>query len=261
MVKVRRERPSQRLNHRVSAPIMVEVGGETCTAVDWSLGGFCLDSTDVCLEAGEDFLCIIRVPFQGFDISFAMEAEAVREDENGLMGCRFKSVGDREREIMTHFVDELVRGSMTVIDDVILRVDTPVTPVSMEPDPNPIEQIPVRRIPIKQIMMVGLYGAAGLCVTGYAIMAFIVNFMWLEVDTAVVSAPMQSVISTVDGKILRVAITPGDVIPSGQAMFIIENAKLEEKVEMAKIKINRLTLELDCARARNQGGKRSDWRL
>jgi hypothetical protein len=38
-------------------------------------------------------------------------------------------VGNREREIMAYFIDELVRGSMTSVDDVILRLDSPVTPV------------------------------------------------------------------------------------------------------------------------------------
>lgn len=244
MVKVRRERPSQRLNHRVSAPVVIECDGGTFKAEDWSLGGFRIAPGEHSFKDGDDFDCTVKIPFQGFDVSFPMEVHVVRVTGDGAAGCRFKHVGDREREIMTHFVDELVRGTMTVVDDIILRVDTPVTPVSTKPDPNPIEDIPVRRLPIKQISMVALYACLGLAVLGYGLSALVVNVFRLEVDTAVVAAPMQPIISTADGKIERAPIEEGLVVRTGLPLFVIEDAKLEEKIEMAKIKVNRLTLQL-----------------
>lgn len=244
MVKVRRERPSQRLNHRVSAPVIIECEFGTFKADDWSLGGFRLPAQQRPLENGYEFDCTIKVPFQGFDVSFPMEARVARVGSDGSAGCSFKQVGDREREIMTHFIDELVRGTMTVVDDIILRVDSPVTPVATTPDPNPIEQIPVKRLPLKQIGMVTFYALMGLIVLGYGISSLVVNVFRLEIDTAVVAAPIQPIISTADGKIERAPVDEGLTVRAGLPLFVIEDAKLEEKIEMAKIKVNRLTLQL-----------------
>jgi hypothetical protein len=154
-------------------------------------------------------------------------------DNNGELFAAFTEVGNREREIMAYFIDELVRGSMTSVDDVILRLDSPVTPVSTRPDVNPAEQVPARRRPWKVWAMSGFYLTAGFGVVAYAMLVFYVNFLRLEVDTAVVSAPIQPLLAASDGKILKIAVGLGVRVAAETPLIVIENPKLEEAVDLA----------------------------
>ena len=243
-MKVRRERPSQRLNHRVNAPVRIEMPEGVFQAVDWSLGGFRIKGYAGGSSPSDEIAVTVHIPFQGFDLSFPVEAKVIRVTEDGELGAAFGSLGGREREIMSHFIDELVRGSMTSTDDVILRIDTPVTPVSTEPDPNPIEEVPVRRWPIKQIAIPGFYLFAGVLVAGYAYTVFNANFLRMEVSSAMVTAPIEPILATADGKLVLVNANPGETLQANTALFVIENAKIEERIEMAKIKVERETMEL-----------------
>ena len=43
-MKLVRERPSQRLHHRVEAPLYVDINGVNQRVANWSLGGFRIDA-------------------------------------------------------------------------------------------------------------------------------------------------------------------------------------------------------------------------
>ncbi len=369
-MKIRRERPSQRLNHRIDTSIRIDIGGRSYRSINWSLGGFCIEDFDwsespevpivaltssikkqdreKCLAAGmndhlpkpvrkkeifsaldrwvsekaaegqrilladddtsirkvvramfkktthtldvvkdgreaveavrskqydfilmdlsmpvmdgfeattairslagpnvgDEIQCTLHIPFQGFEVSFELEARVMRISESGELSAAFTKVGDREREIMTHFVDELVRGSMTSVDDVILRLDSPVTPVSTKPDVNPAEQVPARRRPWRVWAMSAFYLTAGLGVVGYAMLVFYVNFLRLEVDTAVVSAPIEPILAASDGKIEKIAVEMGAKVTAETPLIIIEDPKLEEAMDLAAIQVDRTIMEL-----------------
>lgn len=369
-MKIRRERPSQRLNHRIDMSIRIETGGRSYRTKNWGLGGFCIENYDwsgtgqvpiialtsstkkhdrkKCLaagmndhlpkpvrknkifgaldrwvsdkssegkhilladddtsirkvvramfqktthtldvvkdgreaveaarterydfilmdlsmpvmdgleataairalagpEVGTETLCTLHIPFQGFDVSFELEARVMRVSGSNELAVEFVDVGDREREIMTHFIDELVRGSMTSVDDVILRLDSPVTPVSTKPDVNPAEQVPARRWSWKVWAMSGFYLTAGLGIVAYAMLVFYVNFLRLEVDTAVVSAPIEPILAASDGKIKKITVAMGAKVAAKTPLIVIENPKLEEAMDLAVIRVDRAIIEL-----------------
>ena len=96
-MNVFRERPSQRLHHRVTAPFYVEIGERVHQASDWSLGGFCIERYRGELPAAHTPLdCTLSLPFQGFNISFEARAEVVwRDEKTRTVGVRFLDMGDR----------------------------------------------------------------------------------------------------------------------------------------------------------------------
>ena len=243
-MKVRRERPSQRLHHRISAPIQIDLPKGTFEPVDWSLGGFGIEKYPGKIAVGDEIPCTIHIPFQGFNISFDLQARVTRSAPGGFLGIAFVDVSEREREIMTHFIDELIRGSMTSVDDVILRLDSPVTPVSTKPDVNPAEQVPVRRWPWKVWAMSVFYLMAGLGVVAYAMLVFYVNFLRLEINTAVVSAPIEPILATSDGKIQKIAVGMGAKVAAETPLIVIEDPKLEEAMDLAAIQVDRMIMEL-----------------
>jgi hypothetical protein len=122
-VKVKRERPDQRRHHRVTAPLYVALDEFRVRATDWSLGGFRVDNYPGPLpNIGDELPLTLSLPFQGFEVTFECKAEVVRDDEpTAMFACRFTELGEREREVMQHFIEELVRGAMVDVQDTIQR--------------------------------------------------------------------------------------------------------------------------------------------
>lgn len=238
-VKVKRERPDQRRHHRVTAPLFVDVEGVRLRAADWSLGGLRLDGFPGQVPAvGAELALGMTLPFQGFDVSFDAKAEVVRNDPAASMfAVQFTHLGERERELMQHFIEELVRGSMSQVEDTIQRIDVPVTPASLDPDPNPRRKMPVRRWPVKTAVMSGFYLMLGAMVLGFTALLLYSNFFRLEVQTAVVSAPVEHVESQIDGKLLWRGLTPGDAVKAGEVVVALNDNQIERELELADIAV------------------------
>ena len=238
-VKIRRERPDQRRHHRVTAPLYVEVGGQSHRATDWSLGGLRVDGFEGQLPGiGSEIPLGLMLPFQGFDVSFEVKAEIVRINRaEKMFAVRFTEIGERERELMSHFVEELVRGSMVDVEDTIQRIDVPVTPASLEPDKPRLEHLPVKRWPVKTVGMTGFYLVLGLVIFGYASLIGYTNFFRMEVQTAVIQAPVETVVAQADGRVVWGDKRPGDSVKAGEGIIRLIDNQLEREIELADIAI------------------------
>ncbi|MEP0940379.1 MAG: PilZ domain-containing protein, partial [Rhizobiaceae bacterium] len=238
-MKVVRERPCQRRHHRVTAPMKVRVpNGATVMATNWSLGGLRLDGLDTNkapLPADQDVIDLsLTLPFQGFDINFDVSAKVVRSNnEEGMIACEFEELSERAHDLMNHFIDDLVRGSMATVEDTICRIDVPVTPISTKPDPNPTNEAPVRRIPVKTIVMSAIYCVVGLLAFGYLGILLYSGTMRMEVRSAVVSAPLATLKMPVDGIVRPIRFEMGALVRQGQEIARIENANFLGDLEDA----------------------------
>lgn len=246
-MKITREKPSLRRHHRVSAPLTITVDGIPYQADDWSLGGFALSAwTRDDLVEGSEFLCSLTLPFQGFQISFEAKAGVVRvRHDVQILAARFVELGERQHELLSHFTEELMRGAMSPVGDTILRIDSPVTPVSTEPDPNPPEALPFRRRTPTALIMSALYLTAGFALLVYFTFTLYANFFSLEVDSAVVAAPVEKIVSGTDGLIRRVAVREGELVAAGTPLIELADTGLEEQIELGKVSIDRARVQLE----------------
>jgi multidrug resistance efflux pump len=255
-VKIKRERPDQRRHHRVTAPLFVAIAGYTLRAADWSLGGLRIEAFPGELPKVADALALqLTLPFQGFDVSFQCKAEVVRNDpEKKMFAVAFTEIGERERELMQHFIEELVRGSMVDVEDTIQRIDVPVTPASLEPDKPrgaAAANVPVRRWPVKTTIMTGLYLAAGFVVFGYAGLLSYTNFFRMEVQTAVIAAPVEVVTAPSDGEVRWTDVKPGDSIRAGEVIVKLIDSQLEREIEHAEIAVQERKAKLGYLKQRH----------
>lgn len=237
-MKIIRERPCQRRHHRVTAPLNVTMpGGEKLQATNWSLGGLRLDGVSTTLPGTGDAIKLgLRLPFQGFDISFDVKATVMRSSiDGGVLGVEFTELGEREHDLMNHFINDLVRGQMATVEDAICRIDVPVTPISTQPDPNPTSAVPVRRIPLKTVLMSLFYGVLGVTVFSYLLLLLYSNTMRMEVRSAVVSSPLATVKMPMDGLLVPVRLNVDEEIRQGQPIARIVNTKLESELDDRKI--------------------------
>ena len=245
-VKVKRERPDQRRHHRVTAPLFVEVEGERYRVADWSLGGLRIDEFKARLPSEGDALELrITLPFQGFGVSFTTTSLVVRSDHDAnAVAVRFTDLGERESELMQHFIEDIVRGAMSDVNDTIQRIDVPVTPASIKPDPSPIQDIPVRRMPVKTIVMSAAYLLGGIVVFSYAAMLIFSNFFNLEVRSAVISAPLEQVKAQADGRVRWAEFQPGDPVVEGDVVLRLYDNKTEREIDLARLAMKERTNEI-----------------
>lgn len=246
-VKIKRERPDQRRHHRVTAPLFVRVEGHSLRAADWSLGGLRFEDYPGDLpSAGSERQFQLTLPFQGFDVSFDVKAEVVRTNpQTKMVAVRFTEIGERERELMQHFIEELVRGSMSDVEDTIQRIDVPVTPAKLEPDSKTVPaNMPMRRWPVKTAVMTSIYGLAGFVIFGYAGLLGYSNFYRMEIQTAVISAPVETVQAQVDGQVVWASVKPGDTIKAGDVVVNVVNDQVERDIELAEIAVQERKAQL-----------------
>ena len=251
-VKIKRERPSRRQHHRVTAPLFVTVRGHTARAADWSLSGIRVEDFPGEIPAkGEHVELHLSLPFQGFEIAFDATGEIVRSDVGrSMFALQFDELGARERDLMHHFIGKIIRGSMVDVEDTIQRIDVPVTPVSTKPDPNPQSDIPVRRWPLRTIFFSTFYLVLGLVVFGYVGLMLYANFYRLEVQAAVITAPIETVRAQFDGRIIWDMYRPGDKVHEGDVLLRVADNELEKAIDLAAIAVREREARLGFLRQR-----------
>jgi multidrug resistance efflux pump len=239
-IQVKHERPDQRRHHRVTAPLFFRLGkGPEVRARDWSLGGIRVDDYPEALPGlGEEVELSVKLPFQGFDIAFDSKAQVARvEPEIKSFAVEFVDLSERARLLMMHFIEDLVRGVMSPVGDAIQRIDLPVTPVSAEPDPKPKNLAPERSLSIRQSAWVSLYALLGFVVFGYTALVLYSNVFRMEVQTAVVAAPIVRVAAQGDGEIPVVRVRAGDKVTGGETVIYFSDFELEKEIDLAKLRI------------------------
>ena len=256
-VKIKRERPDQRRHHRVTAPLYVGVGVHTVRAADWSLGGLRLDEFPGALPPiGSEIDLKLSLPFQGFDVAFGARGRVVRRNEQQRMvALQFTELGERERELMQHFLEELVRGSMSDVEDTIQRIDVPVTPASLQPDTKivPAGEKPISRMPAKAMAMIAIYSVIGICVLSYTALLVYSNLFRLEVQSAVISAPIETVEAQADGQVVWTGVKPGDAVRQGEVIINVIDHHLEREIELSDIAIRERKARLGFLKQRYVG--------
>src|SRR5205814_4182461 len=113
-VTVRYDRASARRHQRVTAPAHVEIDGRQYPTKDWSVGGFRVLEFEGDPRAGEPRPMRFYVNFQGFEIGFEAQAKVCAFDEaKHSISAEFLGLGQRESELLRHFVLGVTSGEMT----------------------------------------------------------------------------------------------------------------------------------------------------
>jgi multidrug resistance efflux pump len=246
-IKVVRERPDQRRHHRVTAPLWVMLGGHSVRAADWSLGGLRVEAWPGAAPAvGQQLALRLSLPFQGFDVAFDVAAEVVRLDPaKRMFAVKYLELGQREAELMRHFIEELVRGSMVEVTDTIQRIDVPITPVSTAPDSSPKDQVKVSRWPLKTILYTAFYLTLGIAVFGYTVVMAWSNIFRMEVQTAVITSPLVTVQAPGDGHVMWTQYKPGDAVRAGAVVLQVADNELERSIDLAEVDIREKQARLE----------------
>jgi multidrug resistance efflux pump len=242
-LKITHELADMRRHLWVKAPLGIVIDGKPAQAIEWSLGGIALDDGALgTTPTGHSVGLRVTLPFQGFDIGFDTKGVVERGPANAQRTIvSFTDLGQRERNLLSHFIEQLVRGNMTSVEETIQRLDAPLAVAAFASQPQAQVRAPqdhVRRWrPARAAMMTSLYGIAGIAAVGYLGSLLYTNLFWMEAQTSAISAPVENLVSLGDGVVTWAQFKPGENVKAGDVVLRIADNTLEREIEQAEISI------------------------
>ncbi len=237
-LKITHDRADMRQHLWVQAPLGVLVDGTPVRITEWSLGGLITGNTAKPL--GQRVTLRITLPFQGFDIGFdAAGAVETFDPSTQRTLISFRNLGTRETDLLSHFIEQLVRGNMTAIDETIQRLDAPMAAAALSAMPPAPSQSSARSgwWPLRTAAMTTAYALAGAAAFGYLASLAYTNLFWLEAQTSAISAPVENLVSLGDGMITWGTFKPGDAVKAGDVVLRLADNVLEREIEQAEIAV------------------------
>lgn len=92
--------------------------------------------------------------------------------------------------------------------------------------------------------MTTLYAITGLLVFGYAGLLGYGNIYRMEIQSAVISAPVETVAAQADGHVLLTGLKPGDDVCAGDVVVKLVDNALEREIEFARIAVEERKAQL-----------------
>lgn len=222
--------PSKELYLKTSIPLTIQIGNKTFVAESWSMGGFAIRGlkTQNTNLIGKNFPVKLCVQFRDFNINIDAIAVINRyEEDTEILHASFKTLKDEHKELLKYFIQAVASGEMVNIDNVIRRVDMPVTsPGIALPSPDKSSKKQVSRF-----LFSGAYLLSSLLLLSYVAYTLYFHFFNLTVESAIVNLPLQTVQSTDEGVVESVLIKEGEVIEKGDAILHLSSPKLQKSIE------------------------------
>jgi multidrug resistance efflux pump len=252
MTVVRFDPPSMRKHDRVAAPAAVVLDDVLYATLQWSLGGFAIHGYRGDAVPGERRSVRFMLSFHGFEVGFGAEVEVVRVDgAAGTLAARYLDLGERERELLKHFLSGLVSGQITAVGDTIRHLDIPLHSL---PAPKPEAQrsgwMRARELAGRSL----LYLILGPILIGFAGLAAYRSFYRLEIQTAVVARPVESLVSLGTGRISGVFVSEGQSVAADQKLFSVEDDGVARELESARFDRDRARADLQAAQTASRSG-------
>jgi multidrug resistance efflux pump len=120
-------------------------------------------------------------------------------------------------------------------------------------DPS-VQRHPIRQR-VKTVLMSCVWAGIGLSTLTYAGSLVYVNYMRLEIDTAMISGNVEPVNAPFDGAVSSLLVKAGDRLSEGMRFMMLEDPEIEKQVKMASVKVERAREDLRLKQAELESEK------
>ncbi len=256
----RQEPSSRRRHHRLPYPLTVRIGEREFQTSDWSIEGFSLPVGLAGDFQGKLYKVNLSLPYEGFDLGFSATARAIWSDTQRA-GFEFTDLTTRQRGLLENFRDRLTgnarRGtsstggkSATVTTARTAKPEEKVT-TAVPAAPKEQNKLPAKKepeeLPRKTLIRSAIYGVLGLFLTYFMLTSLYALVFRLNIDSAVVSRPVEKMTSAIDGVIQRIDAQPGQFLAASEPLMVISS--IDEKADL-------LAAETELAEARLNARKK-----
>lgn len=90
-----------------------------------------------------------------------------------------------------------------------------------------------------------MYGMSGVLLLLFLIIIFFTYVSRLKVETAVVSALIETISAPVGGYITDVFVEPGEIVKKGRPLFTIQHLELDRELQLARVQVEESELLID----------------
>lgn len=213
--------PRRRLHKRDLFPLQMEINGSTYFVPQWTLKHFKIVDYSGEVKLGEVFAIKPIVKFRDFNIQFDATAIPLHyNEENQELIAIFKDVPEEHKELLKYFSEALSSGDMVNIDNVLRRVDMPVTPAS-----TTLAEVPEKKNKsqkIKRSVFASLYLLMGAGLLLFIVSTLSNSFFRLTIETAFVNSPVIPVQAHNQGSVKDILVTENEVVSLGQPLLILD---------------------------------------
>jgi multidrug resistance efflux pump len=248
---VRYDGPSARRHPRVDAPAWVELDGGRYPTVDWSLGGFRVSGLPEEPRVGEPRAIRFFLNFQGFEIGFEAQARLHGVDPALAQAWgEFIDLGPREHDLLRHFVVGVATGEVSSVSDTLVHIDSPTSVANWGRAPSVGEGTLAGESWKKRgRLQRSLYFVAGPLLAGYALLAGYQSVFRMEIETAMVVRPTETVVAQGVGHLESMLVREGQTVSAGQPLFTAVDEDHGRDLDAKQQELARAELELKSAHA------------
>jgi len=213
--------PRRRLHKRDLFPLQVEINGSIYFVSQWTLKHFKIVNYSDEVKLGQDISIKPIVKFRDFNIQFDAIATLLHYDaQNQELIATFKEMAEEHQELLNYFSEALNSGDMVNIDNILRRVDMPVTPASIQLTEMPETQKKFQSL--KRRLYSSLYLLVGSILLLFTTITLYNNFFLLEVETAFVNSVITPVQSHSQGSIKTILVGNNEQVSAGQPLLTLD---------------------------------------
>lgn len=237
--------PRKRLHKKDLFPLQIEINGQVYFASQWTINHFKIIRYSGALQLNKEMAIKPIVKFRDFEIQFVAKAIPLRYDpKKKELIASFKDIPEEHQELLAYFSEALNTGDMVNIDNVLRRVDMPITPASTQLVAAPQSKSKT----FKRGLIATLYLVSGISLVLFTLATLYKSFFRIEVKTAFITAPMTSIQSKNQGTIKDILISKNEHVKAGQALMTLDVAdslSKQRKLEGAKQQVSLYTALLE----------------
>lgn len=252
----------RRRQDRSEHPFVISLSGRTFNASDWNEHGFRIPVTLKDLPVEQSFPITVSIPHQGMDITFKTRAKPIWTAANpSASGFEFAGLDSSKVSFLEEFRDSSIErktphlvGSFEGLSvPAGNRVDTPqVEPVVPEPKPAQVEApkaVETEALPKRSMLITLLYAGLGLLLTWFILSSLLTHFLRLNIDSAILSRPVERIVSPINGAVEAVYVKEGEAVTAGQALLQIDSLDSGRNISSAEAELDNATIKLAKAEA------------
>jgi multidrug resistance efflux pump len=241
--------PRRRLHKRDLFPLQMEINGATYFVSQWTIKYFKVVNYSVEIKLRQEFTIKLIIKFRDFNIQFDATAIPLHYDAGKQeLVATFKNIPEEHQELLRYFSEALNSGDMVNIDNVLRRVDMPVTPPSTELTAVPAQKNHSQKI--KRNIYTGLYLFLGSVLFLFTLASLYNSFFHINIETAFINSPVIPVQSYTQGTIKNILVSNNDHISMGQPLLTLDissNDRLPKqyRIDVAKQQVILLEALID----------------
>jgi multidrug resistance efflux pump len=226
--------PRRRVHKRDLFPLQIKINGTTYFISQWTLKHFKVVNYTEDIKLGQEFPITPIVKFRDFNIQFDATAIALHYNiKNQELIATFKDIPEEHQELLQYFSDALSTGDMVNIDNVLRRVDMPVTPASTQLAKIPENKQTSQKL--KRGLFASLYLLLGAGLFLFTLATLYNSFFLLEVETAFVNSPAIPVQTHSQGSVKDILVKNNEQVSLGQPLLTLDvsdNDRLPKQVQI-----------------------------